>query len=258
MGGRSVVDAETAGQADSIAAALREEEVHVWSARLDLPRETIQRLERLLNSEEAARASRFHFVRDRDAFTVARGVLRTLLGRYLGERPEKIRFACGPYGKPTLAPEWPTELCFNLSHSESLALFAFARSTEVGIDVERLRPQPDLDEIANRFFSKEEVSALRRLPANAREKAFFSCWTAKEAYIKGIGEGLSMPLDRFAVSLDPPEGPIRLRVLDLGAAAPAWGLYRFEPHPGYVAALAVEGDGFHLRFCRWSPDGQTC
>src|SRR5229473_6911391 len=100
MGGHSVVDGKTAGQADLIVAALREGEVHVWSARLDLPREPIQRLERLLNPEEAARASRFHFARDRDAFAVARGVLRTLLGRYLGERPEKIRFACGPYGKP--------------------------------------------------------------------------------------------------------------------------------------------------------------
>jgi 4'-phosphopantetheinyl transferase len=239
--------------------SLQEGEVHIWSAWLDLAPATVERLRRLLNPEESARASRFHFDRDRNAFTVARGVLRTLLGRYLRERPERIRFVYGPYGKPALAAEQlPDGVRFNLSHSDAVAIFAFARSVEVGIDVERIREQPDLDDLANRFFSKEEAFALRRLPPSVREKAFFFCWTAKEAYIKGIGEGLSMPLDRFAVSLDPSEGPIRLRIMDGGAAGPAWRLHRFEPSPGYVAAVAVAAERFVLRHCVWRSEGSRC
>src|SRR6266496_3484129 len=223
--------------------SLEEGEVHIWSARVDLAPAAVEHLGRLLNPEESARASRFHFDRDRSAFMVARGVLRTLLGRYLRERPERIRFVYGPHGKPALAAEQLSDCVrFNLAHSDAVAIFAFARSVEVGIDVERIREQPDLDDLANRFFSKEEASALRRLSPSVRGKAFFSCWTAKEAYIKGIGEGLSMPLDRFAVSLDPPEGPIRLRIMDAGAPIPVWRLHRFEPSPGYVAAVAVAAE----------------
>jgi 4'-phosphopantetheinyl transferase len=257
--GDSVEDDRSPEDSASCLPSLQEREVHVWSARLDLAPAAIERLGRLLNPEESARASRFHFDRDRNAFTVARGVLRTLLGRYLRERPERIRFVYGTHGKPALAAEQPPDgVRFNLSHSDAVAIFAFARSVEVGIDVERIREQPDLDDLANRFFSKEEASALRRLPPSVREAAFFFCWTAKEAYIKGIGEGLSMPLDRFAVSLDPPEGPIRLRIMDAGAAPSVWRLHRFEPSPGYVAAVAVAAERFVLRHRVWRPEGSRC
>jgi 4'-phosphopantetheinyl transferase len=255
----SVEDARSSEGSAPFRPSLQEGEVHIWSARLDLAPAAVAGFGRLLNPEESARASRFYFDRDRNAFTVARGVLRTLLGRYLRERPERIRFVYGPYGKPALAADQLSDsVRFNLSHSDAVAIFAFARSVEVGIDVERIRKQPDLDDLANRFFSKEEASALRRLRPTVRENAFFSCWTAKEAYIKGIGEGLSMPLDRFAVSLDPSEGPIRLRILDGGADGPLWRLHRFEPSPGYVAAVAVAAEGFVLRHRVWRSEGSRC
>jgi 4'-phosphopantetheinyl transferase len=226
---------------------LKESEVRVWIAQTDLPEKSIERLRRLLDRQERARASRFRFDRDRNAFVAARGALRTLLGRYLGERPERVRFEYGPYGKPTLASEWSTHrLHFNLSHTDTIALFAFSVSAELGIDVERVRPLADIEDVAKRFFSKAEIAALSRVPARSRERAFFAFWTAKEAYIKGIGHGLSMPLDRFAVSLSPSEGPIRLRVLDADAAAPLWRIHRFEPSPSFVAAVAVRASRFRL------------
>jgi 4'-phosphopantetheinyl transferase len=135
-----------------------------------------------------------------------------------------------------------------------VALFAFVLSADVGIDVERIRPLTDMDEIARRFFSEEEVVDLHRLPMRSQERAFFACWTAKEAYIKGIGEGLSMPLDRFAVSLGPSEGAIRLRVLDKRARVTPWRLYRFDPCPGFVAALAVQARDFRLERGWLSPE----
>ena len=233
---------------------LGENEVHVWMSRLDLGRQATERLRRLLNDDEEARASRFRFERDRDAFAVSRGMLRRLLERYIGERAERIRFEYGPHGKPVIAAERSGHgLRFNLSHSDGVAVFAFASSADVGVDVERVRALADMEEMARHFFSEREFSALRRLPISAREMAFFSCWTAKEAYIKGIGEGLSMPLDRFAVSLGPSEGAIRLRILAGDAAPTPWRLYRFEPCPGYIAAVAAEMRGFRL-LRDWLPE----
>jgi 4'-phosphopantetheinyl transferase len=219
-------------------------------SRLDLGRHATERLRQLLNDDEEARASRFRFQRDSNFFAVSRGMLRRLLERYIGQRAERIRFQYGPNGKPLIAENRSgTGLCFNLSHSQGVAIFAFVSSSEVGVDVERVRALTDMDEIARNFFSKREFASLRRLPTSEREMGFFSCWTAKEAYIKGIGEGLSMPLDRFAVSLGPSEGAVRLRILTGEAASTPWSLYRFEPCPGYMAAVAVELQWFRLR--RW-------
>jgi 4'-phosphopantetheinyl transferase len=217
-------------------------------SRLDIGRQATKRLRQLLNGDEEARATRFRFERDRDAFAVSQGMLRRLLERYLGEPAERLRFEYGPHGKPAISWERSGQsLRFNLSHSQGLAVFAFASSADVGVDVEGVRPLTDMEEIARNFFSKREFSALRRLPTRERAMAFFSCWTAKEAYIKGIGEGLSMPLDRFAVPLGPSEGAVRLRILTGDAASTPWSLYRFEPCPGYMAAVAVELQWFRLR-----------
>ena len=123
-------------------------------------------------------------------------------GVILASNQKESGSSTGVYGKPALAAmSSMPRVRFNLSHTDTIALFAFTLSAEVGVDVERIRALTDMDEIARRFFSKEEVVDLHRLPMHSRERAFFACWTAKEAYIKGIGEGLSMPLDRFAVSL---------------------------------------------------------
>lgn len=228
---------------------LREGEVHVWSRPIEPSSKSPDRLRALLDPVERARASRFLFDRDRDVFTFTRGTLRLLLGRYLGHSPDRVRFAYGPYGKPSVAPESAASaIRFNISHCEGLAVFAFARSMEVGVDVERVRDLPDLDDLAGRFFSDQEVAALRNTPGSDRSHAFFRCWTAKEAYIKGIGEGLSMPLNAFAVSIEPLEGPLRLTVFASGGVCSPWRLQRFEPSAGYVAALAVQGNDFDVRF----------
>ena len=234
-------------------APLPEREVHVWIAPLDLPDSAAAERAAWLDADEEARAARFRFPRDRRAFTVARGTLRILLGRYLGRSAGLVRLSYGPHGKPALADAGANPLRFNVSHSGELGVFAFARSSDVGVDVEHMRALSDLDGIAERFFSAEEVSALRRIAGEARREAFYRCWTAKEAYIKGVGEGLSMPLDRFAVSLDPTEGAVRLRVLRGPAPPGAWRLHRFEPRPGYVAAVAVAGRSFRIRFREWGP-----
>jgi 4'-phosphopantetheinyl transferase len=233
--------------------ALRADEVHVWRAALDQPRERLDRLRGALAPDERERASRFHFERDRRRFAAARGLLREILSRYAGLPADALRFGYTSYGKPHLAEEWGGGVRFNVSHSGELMLCAVGRGREVGVDIEQVRADVEHEEIAGRFFSEREVAALRALPVGLRREAFFLCWTRKEAYIKGIGEGLSLPLDSFDVSLAPGEPASLLAVRGDGRAAARWTLRALEPGPGYHAALVAEGHDWILR-C-WQEDG---
>lgn len=233
--------------------ATRHDEVHVWRASLDVEAPCIKKLQQTLSEDERARAERFYFQKDRDRFIVARGLVRSILGRYLDIEPGHVKFAYGPYGKPALAGESGVHgIHFNLSHSDGLALCAIARGREVGVDLERLRPDFAAREIAERFFSPREVAILLALPENQWPKAFFNCWTRKEAYIKARGEGLTLPLDRFDVSVVPGEAAALLYVSGDPEESSRWSLQELVAGPGYVSALAVEGHGWRIKCWQWA------
>jgi len=229
-------------------------EVHVWRAALDQAPPRIQSFRHVLADDERARADRFHFEKDRGHFIVARGVLRAILGSYLKLVPERVRFGYGSHGKPALAGDGGIDaIKFNVAHSDGVALYAVARGRDVGIDVERVRSDLAVVEIAERFFAPGEVAEIRSLPAEARRQAFFRCWTRKEAYVKARGEGLSLPLDQFDLSLaqpDPGVAPLPQRE-PFGAAT--WSFWELAPAAGYVGALAVEALGWRLACWQW-PD----
>ena len=236
---------------------LGRDEVHVWRASLDQAPARIQGFLHTLAADERARAERFYFERDRDHFIVARGVLRAILGRYSSRAPEGLSFCYGAHGKPALAGHSGADaIRFNVSHSGELALYAVARDREVGIDLERIRFDLAAAEIAERFFSQAEVEMLRALPAEAQRDAFFRCWTRKEAYIKARGEGLSLPLDQFDVSLAPGEPAELLRTQRDPSEASRWSIHELTPAPGYVAAVAVEARGWRLSCWQWPDPGQ--
>jgi 4'-phosphopantetheinyl transferase len=223
-------------------------EVHIWLANLVQPASRVESLSRLLSADELSRAERFHFQRDREAFTVARGMLRTILAAYTGSHPRDFSFAYSAYGKPSLSgPHGFGDIRFNLSHSHGLALYAFAHGREVGVDIEYCSRGVESTEIVERFFSAREVEAFRRLPADLHLEAFFNCWTRKEAFIKAVGEGLSFPLDGFDVSLTPGEPAKLLSVRGDEAQTARWMLRELEPAPGYVGALAAEGQDWQLK-----------
>jgi 4'-phosphopantetheinyl transferase len=195
----------------------------------------------------------FHFDKDRNHYIVARGTLRAILGYYLDLNPAGLRFCYGEYGKPMLVKETGGEsLRFNVSHSDGLALFAAARGRELGIDLERIRAGLSDERIAERFFSRGEVRVLRELPQHLQDEAFFNCWTRKEAYIKAKGEGLSMPLSDFEVSLVPGERAALLSTKRDPQEAARWLIRELFPAPGFVAAVAVEGSDWQLRCLEWS------
>ncbi|HEY3025905.1 MAG TPA: 4'-phosphopantetheinyl transferase superfamily protein [Pyrinomonadaceae bacterium] len=229
-----------------------EDEVHVW--RVPLNDSRITELRSMLGPDECARADRFHFDRDRNHFIVARTSLRTILGAYIKKNPAELSFSYSRYGKPSLFGEPAANgLSFNLSHANELALIAVTRNRAIGVDIEFIRPEFASEEIAERFFSRLEVSELRALPADRQSEAFFNCWTRKEAYIKARGEGMSLPLNQFNVSLAPGSDAALLGNLRDAAEVLRWSLRELHPGTGYRAAVAVEGHGWKLK-C-WQSSG---
>jgi 4'-phosphopantetheinyl transferase len=243
----------------SAALMLSSRDVHVWRTSLELSAWHVQRLRQTLTADEISRAERFYFERDRRHFVVARGVLRMILSRYLGLDARQLGFAYSSYGKPALATaparDW---LRFNLSHSHELALYAITYGREVGIDIEYIHDRIASEEIAAHYFSPHELMGFRALPVSQRRDAFFACWTRKEAYIKARGEGLSLPLDQFDVSLAPGEPAALLRTLGDAHEAARWSLRALSPGVGYAAALVVEGHDWQMTCWQWTPSWSTC
>jgi 4'-phosphopantetheinyl transferase len=224
--------------------SLPEDEVHVVCASLNRPSVDVERLHRLLAADERDRAARFRFERDRSRYIVGRGLLRLLLARYVERPPEAISFAYGRFQKPRLGHEGPA---FNLSHSGSLALYAFTSEEEVGIDIELDDADFARERIAEMFFSPTEVAALRSLPEAVQPRAFLTCWTRKEAFIKARGDGLQLALDSFDVSLVPTAQPELLRTQWSRDEPEQWSLRDLsDPEMGYIAALALRGRGWQL------------
>ena len=226
-------------------------EAHVWRAGLAPDTERAARFLPSLSADERERAERFARAPDRERFILGRGALRSLLGRYLDRDPKQIEFSYGRYGKPALAGSAAGALVFNVSHSRDLALFVLVRGRQVGIDLEFLREGVACQRIAARFFSRAEAADLAGVPAADETRAFFNCWTRKEAYLKARGEGILADLDNFTVSLRPEE-PAALRHSDRGAGEAArWQLAALDPGPGYVGALCVEGSGWTAGYFDW-------
>jgi 4'-phosphopantetheinyl transferase len=233
--------------------ALSGNQVHVWRASLDQPAWRLRELAQTLSADEQARAGRFRFEQDRRRFTASHGILRAILGRYLGVKPEQLRFQAGPHGKPSLAKTLnESGLSFNMSHSHILAVFAVTRDREVGVDVERIRLIPDAEQIAERFFSSQESAVFQTIPADLKPEAFFTCWVRKEAYVKAKGNGLSLSLDQFDVSLIPGEPARLLRTTPDPQEANHWSLHDVSPGPGYLATVAVQGNGWRLKCWEWT------
>jgi 4'-phosphopantetheinyl transferase len=232
--------------------ALSDDVVHVWRAALDLPAATVRRLQRLLSIEERERAERFHSSRDRNRFIVAHGLLRSILSRYLNTGPSQLRFWYGRCGKPFLGrPQSQHDLRFSLSHSRELALYAIARGRDIGVDIEVIRPQSEWERIARRCLSASEQAELYALPAHVQCRAFCTCWTRKEAYLKAVGSGFTYLMNQVSVGAGP-DAPAALVQTNADLRDPSdWSLQDLTPGSGYVGAVAVEGSDWHLQCWQW-------
>lgn len=226
--------------------------VHLWRFAVDRPADELARFAALVSDDERSRADRFTFPGLRERFLGGRGVLRTILARYLHSPPERIRFAYNNFGKPALLDEASGGLRFNLSHTGELALLGVARGREIGVDVERHRREVNCEQLAEHFFSPAEVESLAALAPGERRRAFFACWSRKEAYIKAVGRGLSTPLDGFAVSVAPEAPTALVWVRDAPDELARWMLTTPDIGEGYSAAVCVEQPVGEMRQFHWA------
>lgn len=217
---------------------LGQAEIHVWYAQLEQQARHLQPLAAVLSDDERTRASRYHFEKDRRQFSIRRGLLRMILGRYLRVEPARLRFACGPHGKPALVSYGVPQLRFNLSHSDGLAMYAVAWDYDLGIDVERIRDVNEAEQIAAYFFSARENTEWRSLPRSQRSRAFLQCWTRKEACLKASGAGITRITSQSEVSSPAGEPVQPITGPECHRTAVHWLLCELTPAPGYVAALA--------------------
>jgi 4'-phosphopantetheinyl transferase len=226
---------------------LKTGEVHLWLLNLRDFAGQLSRLHSLLSTHELARAARYHFPADRDAYITRHGVLRLILGRYLQQAPAAVEFRYSARGKPETTAD---NLHFNDSHSGDFVLYGVTAACPLGVDIEKVKPIPDFEEIAANYFSPREVETMRALAAEMRMQAFYAAWTRKEAFLKATGEGIAENLPRVEVTLKPEEQPEILAVPGDPFARAAWKLKTFRPAPGYLGAAAFRHSDLKLH--AWS------
>jgi len=219
--------------------ALHAGEVHVWQLGLDAEADHVAQLAALLSEDELNKAAGFRAPLDRAHFQVAHGRVRQILAEYLSVPSREIRFETNQWGKPRIVCPVDCALHFNLAHSHRQMLLAVCRR-EVGVDIEHMRSGIDARGIAENYFSVEEIAVLGQ--AQDIGATFLRCWTAKEAVIKGVGMGLSLPLASFVTLADDQTLMRKVRVSPDGGTAADFHLYALDTGPEYFGALAVHAD----------------
>lgn len=202
-----------------------------------------------LRADEQCKADQFRFSSDRANFILGKGILRILLGHYLNLDPREVLFKTGKYGKPELAV--PANLSFNISHSEDIIALGFSKDCSIWIDVEKIKTDFDVMELAAQYFSKKEIASLTSIAVSDRKRAFFRCWTRKESIIKAKGKGLSHALDTFSVTIDRDDEAELLEMQWPPRARERWDLYSFVPSPGYIGAVAVDKKVKKVEYLNW-------
>lgn len=227
--------------------------IHVWMARPNAIRdpELLANYERLLTAEELQRQRRFRFERDRHEALVTRALVRTVLSSYADVDPAEWRFEAGSAGKPEIVHP-PVPLHFNVSHTDGMIVCAVTRGAEIGIDVEYLDHDTNIEALARRKFAPTEAAELLGLSQDERRSRFFDLWTLKESYVKACGHGLAIPLDSFAFTINDAErigsvnrGVTRSRAErqagELGDESSEWTHWLIYPAPEYRIAITVAG-----------------
>ncbi|WP_052143796.1 4'-phosphopantetheinyl transferase family protein [Wocania ichthyoenteri] len=213
---------------------------HLWQVNFSQQLNNISFFLSLLSVSEKEKASRFRFKKDENQFIISRGVLRILSAQYLNICAKKIVFEYGEYGKPEF--DFNSNLKFNISHSGDMAVLAFVLNYDIGADIEKIKDNFDVLDIASNYFSKAEIDTLKKLPKEKHVNSFYRCWTRKESFIKAKSLGLTFPLDSFSVCINSGKKTELLETKWDEAEKNTWKLFTFSPHQNYIGAVSIKGD----------------
>jgi 4'-phosphopantetheinyl transferase len=229
------------------------EAAHVWVIPLDVSMLEMDGLAETLSPSEWRRADAYHYDADRFRFIAGRATLRTILARYLKEDPADIEFEYETRGKPKLAGRFGSgDLQFNMAHCEDIAVLALARGRCVGIDVERERDLDDFEQLVKTICSSRQVDDFKTLRSDDQTGAFYRLWTRKEAWLKATGNGIATSLEYVEPSFLPGD-TVRYQSLPEGFSTSVnkWSLFDFIPRPGFIAAVALDGEVQRLSLSKW-------
>ena len=222
---------------------LPDSDLHIWRAALSASADELAYHSALLSPDESARAARFHFDRDRQRYIIGRGILRALLGSYLGIEPSQISITYGSQGKPAVETRIRNRtLQFNLSHSNDRVVYIFGWDHPLGIDIEHIRPMPDADDFAAHFFSTRESRWVKSLSGKKKWQAFFKLWTCKEAFLKANGSGLTVPLNEVEITFRADDSAASIFMGGDSHQAAEWHLETFTPLAQYQSAFVSAGN----------------
>jgi 4'-phosphopantetheinyl transferase len=230
---------------DQTWSALAPGQIHLWQIHVAEALALTGQVESYLSPDEITRAAGLHFERDRARFIARRGVLRRILGRYVGLPPSELRFTYGARGKPAL--DWPQgragAIPFNLSTTDDLVLYAVMASGNIGVDVAKLSAVTEPVEIARAYYSRAEADAIAQLPPAERVRAFLAAWTCKEAYLKATAVGMSLPMDQVEVALGADGAPALVAIAGDAREAARWIVLQPAIGANYAASVVAEANG---------------
>jgi 4'-phosphopantetheinyl transferase len=213
-----------------------------------------EKLFKNLSADEIKRAKRFHFENDKKHFIIGRGILRSLLGKFLNTEPSSIAFSYAKNGKPSIVIPADNNLFFNISHSHNRIVLALSYAADLGIDIEFRKELLDIDRLAKNYFSMNENKIFSRLTEQEKSGAFFDCWTRKEAFVKAVGGGLTIPFNSFDVSVESCKSPKLLRVGGNYTTVEEWQLFNLQMAKGYSGALAIKANNVALHYLNLKDD----
>ncbi|MCK5136446.1 MAG: 4'-phosphopantetheinyl transferase superfamily protein [Bacteroidales bacterium] len=211
-------------------------DIHLWTISLDTSEDQIERLRSVLSPAEKKKASYYKFEPIQHHYIVTQAVLRMLLSAYLDIGPADIKMGAHKKGKPFLVND--ASIFYNISNSHDLCVYAFSRDGEVGVDIEKIRDMPDIDQLIEKNLTIRERKYFQK-DTDIKLTRFFQFWTFKESYLKAIGEGMRLTPENLEFSLE--NGTIRLRFVKYGFDAADWQFKGFTREGNYTGALAYTG-----------------
>lgn len=227
-------------------------EIHVWWSMLDQHQNNINKYYKILSQQEQKKVNKFRFQLLRDRQIVSRGILKQLISKYISTDLEEIEFTYNKYGKPLLCRKLDeSNLYFSISHSEYLGMFAFAKGNSIGVDVEKIQELfINLEDVIKLCFSDFEKSWFTDVSAKMKNEVFYKVWTAKEAFIKAMGIGLSFPLTNINYKLNSDNDLSFHSMSNYCKYMRKWEIVTFNPQSNFIASLVMESNGLKLKqFC---------
>ena len=221
-------------------------QTHIWFINFSQQLNNLSFFLSILSKEEKEKASKFKFKKDKNCSIITRGALRLLSGKYLNLNPKDIRFKYGEYGKPYYNME--TKLKFNVSHSGNMAVIGFVLIDDIGVDIEEIKTDFEVFDIASNYFSKLEIETLNELPKEKHVECFYRCWTRKESFIKAKSQGLSFPLDSFSVSIHSDKHTELLETKWDEKEKSTWKLFTFTHQQNYIGAVSVQNKIVNIEY----------